>query len=283
MRAELFQQTDYPALQAAIRPTIEKNVCDQALLRTKEWRTFGKKTRRIAKRVQDDVEFFLVFTVLSQGLPFGLLNLPLMEETPSLTTDQRGRDVFPKTIDPATLSVDVQRFGGPVQEMKGFCDTLLNGGFRTLIVDLRKNGGGGLDSALPFGECIATYTVDAGNFVTNTRAGRVSRPPTSASFKGLPIAQERTTEAFSEALKPPEGRDLVRYPGSDAFKGKVHILTSDKNASTCEPIVDALQRTGRATIAGENTAGAMLSAALFREQGKNQLFLPIADYCKADL
>lgn len=279
----LFQQTDYAALYAALRSTIERNIYDQALLRTREWRTFDKKTSKIAKRMQDDVEFFLGFTVLSQGLPFSHLNLMLMEETPSFTTDPSGRNVFLKAIDASTLYMDVQSFGGSAQEMQGICDTLLNGGFRTLIVDLRKNGGGGLDSALPFGECIATDTVDAGYFVTNRWASRVSRPPTSASFQELPIAQERTTEAFIEALKTTEGRHLVLYPRSDAFRGKVYILTSDKTASTCEPIVDALKRTGRATIVGENTAGAMLSAALFRVQGKYHLFLPIADYYNADL
>ena len=76
---------------------------------------------------------------------------------------------------------------------------------------------------------------------------------------------------------------MVLYPHTNAFKGNVYILTSNKTASTCEPIVDALKRSGRATIVGENTAGAMLSAAMFQVSGKYHLFLPIADYYNADL
>lgn len=282
-KSGLFQKTDYAALYAALRSTIEKNIYDRALLKTKEWNTFDKKMDRIAKRVKDDVEFFFGFSVLSQELPFSHLNLLLLEETPSLAADTSERNVFLKVIDPTTLYMDVQSFGGSTQEMDAICDTLLKGGFRTLIVDLRKNGGGGLDSALPFGECFAMDTVDAGYFVTNTWASKVTRPPSAAAFKDLPIAQERTTEAFIEALKTSEGRHLVLYPHTNAFKGNVYILTSNKTASTCEPIVDALKRSGRATIVGENTAGAMLSAAMFQVSGKYHLFLPIADYYNADL
>jgi len=282
-KSGLFQRTDYVALHAAMRSTIEANIYDQALLKTKAWRRFDKKSTRMAKRVKDDVEYFFGFSVLSQQLPFSHLNLLLMEETPSLRPDADERYVTIKSIDEGTAYMDVQSFGGSAQEMDSICAIVLNGGFRTLIVDLRKNGGGGLDSALPFGECIATATVDAGYFVTNSWASKVNRPPVPEAFTTLPIAQERTTEAFIEALKTSDGRHLVLHPRPDAFKGKVYILTSNKTASTCEPIVDALKRSGRATIVGENTAGAMLSATLFKVEGKFHLFLPIADYYNAEL
>ena len=282
-KSGLFQRPDYSELYTALRTTIEQNIYDQALLETKEWRTFDKKTNRIAKRVQDDLEFFFGFSVFAQELPFSHLNFLLMEETPSLAADTSERNVFIKAIDETTAYMDVQSFAGSREEMDAICDTLLNGGFHTLIVDLRENGGGGLDSALPFGECIATDTVDAGYFVTNSWARQASRPPGPAAFKDLPISQERTTEAFINALKASEGRHLVLYPREDAFRGKVYILTSNKTASTCEPIVDALKRSGRATIVGETTAGAMLSATVFQVTGKYHLFLPIADYYNAEL
>ena len=282
-KSGLFQRPDYSELYTALRTTIERNIYDQALLKTKEWRTFEKKTNRIAKRVQDDLEFFFGFSVFAQELPFSHLNFLLMEETPSLAADTSERNVFIKAIDGTTAFMDVQSFAGSREEMDAICDTLLNGGFHTLIVDLRENGGGGLDSALPFGECIATDTVDAGYFVTNTWASKAARPPDAAAFKDLPISQERTTEAFIDGLKASEGRHLVLYPREDAFRGKVYILTSNKTASTCEPIVDALKRSGRATIVGETTAGAMLSATVFQVTGKYHLFLPIADYYNAEL
>lgn len=282
-KADLFQRTDYVQLNTALRATIETNIYDRALLGTKAWRTFDKKIRRIAKRVQDDVEFYFGFSVLSQQLPFSHLNLLLMEETPSLVPDPDEQYVSIEAIDDATAYMDVQSFGGSKTEMDSICGILLTGGYRTLIVDLRENGGGGLDSALPFGESIATDTVDAGYFTTNRWASRVNRPPAPEAFTALPIAQERTTKAFIEALKTSEGRHLVLVPRADAFRGKVYILTSNRTASTCEPIVDALKRSGRATIVGETTAGAMLSAALFQVSGKYHLFLPIADYYNADL
>lgn len=282
-KSGFFQRTDYRALYAEMRATIGGHIYDRGIIVSKSWLTFDNKMTRIAKRVQDDVEFFLGFSVYAQGLPFSHLNLLLMEETPSLTPDPAERYVSIKAIDATTAYMDVQSFGGTTQEMDSICAIVLNGGFRTLIVDLRENGGGGLDSALPFGECIATDTVDAGYFVTDAWASRVSRPPAAAAFTGLPVVQERTTEAFIEVLKTSEGRHLVLHPRPDAFQGKVYILTSSRTASTCEPIVDALKRSGRATIVGENTAGAMLSATVFKVTGKYHLFLPIADYYNAEL
>lgn len=60
------------------------------------------------------------------------------------------------------------------------------------------------------------------------------------------------------------------------------MLTSGKTASTCEPIVYALKKHQLATIVGQTTAGAMLSAAFFQVYGKYYLFLPIADYYTSD-
>lgn len=282
-QADLFQSTDYGALYAKLRETIQANIYDQALLDTKAWRTFDKKSTRLAKRAQDDVEYFFGTSILVQGLPFSHLNLLFMEETPSLAADPNERNVSIRMIDSTTAYMDVESFGGSAQEMDSICSILLSGGSSTLIVDLRKNGGGGLDSALPFGECIATDTMDAGYFVTNSWASKVTRPPAPAAFATLPISRERTTEAFIEGLKTSEGRHLVLSPRKDGFKGKVYILTSTRTASTCEPIVDAFKRSGRATIVGENTAGAMLSATIFKVEGKYHLFLPIADYYNADL
>ncbi|MGV3638569.1 MAG: S41 family peptidase [Flavobacteriales bacterium] len=281
-RSGLYEPTDHAVLYTALRSTITANIYDRALLRTKEWRTFDRKVTRLAKKAQDDVEFFFGFSVYAQGLPFSHLNLLMMEETPTLRPDPAERNVTLKAMDGATAYMDVKSFGGSAQEMDSICTVLLNGGFQTLIVDLRENGGGGLDSALPFGESIATDTVDAGYFVTNSWASKVTKPIGPGSFSGLPIAQERTTEAFIEALKTSEGEHLELYPRPDAFQGKLYILTSNRTASTCEPIVDALKRSGRATIVGENTAGAMLSATLFHVSGKYHLFLPIADYYNAE-
>jgi len=62
----------------------------------------------------------------------------------------------------------------------------------------------------------------------------------------------------------------------------MYILTNGNTASTCEPIVYVLKESERATIIGEKTAGAMLSATLFDIYGKYKLFLPIADFYTYD-
>lgn len=79
-----------------------------------------------------------------------------------------------------------------------------------------------------------------------------------------------------------EGRKLVVSPGNTVFKARIYVLTSQKTASTCEPIVYALKSNKLATIVGEKTAGAMLSSSPFYLKDNFTLILPLADYYTVD-
>src|SRR5690606_31447505 len=99
----------------------------------------------------------------------------------------------------------------------------------------------------------------------------------------LPVAIPQTTAEFIEDLKSGEGAKLVfAKPDNKVFSGNLYILTNGNTGSTCEPLVYVLKHNKRATIIGENTAGAMLSASYFDISGKYKLVLPIADFYTYD-
>ena len=75
---------------------------------------------------------------------------------------------------------------------------------------------------------------------------------------------------------------VFKKPSNPVFTGKLYILTNGNTASTCEPIAYALKSTKKATIIGERTRGAMLSASPFVVSGKYLLMLPVGDFYTHD-
>jgi len=71
-------------------------------------------------------------------------------------------------------------------------------------------------------------------------------------------------------------------PVKKKFEGEIYILTNKYTASTCEPIVYALQQQGLATVIGEKTAGAMLNSETFDLINGFCVVIPTADYYTSD-
>ncbi len=125
-------------------------------------------------------------------------------------------------------------------------------------------------------------SLNVGYFVTNKWYFEKEKTKGPMDFSRLPVTDAVTTTAFIEELKHTIGQQLIIAPGEKTFKGNVYILTSKITDSTCEPIVYALKKNKLATIVGERTAGAMLSAAIFHISDKYYISLPIADYYTFD-
>jgi C-terminal processing protease CtpA/Prc len=178
--------------------------------------------------------------------------------------------------------LDIKSFGGLSDEIDSIFNIILNKNYKNLIIDLRNNSGGGLNSAISFGEYISNRELNAGFFVTNNWYRDSNNKNDTLNFSRIPVTSATSTSTFIEELKHTIGKQLVIAPGKKTFKGKVYILTSNKTASTCEPIIYALKKNKLATVVGERTAGAMLSASIFRVSDKYYIFLPIADYYTSD-
>ncbi|NCA85305.1 MAG: hypothetical protein EOM83_06990 [Clostridia bacterium] len=275
-----FRQ-NYQKINERIIDTLAANIYNPDLLQTKQWKRFDKNLDKVSKRALDDLEYFFGFGLHSQKLPFSHLNLFLFAEPPDLIAESGAKYLFLKELTPETAYLNVTSFGGSAGEMDSIFEMILKNNYRDLIIDLRSNGGGGLESAIPFGAYLCDEPLDAGYFVTN-KWYQHYQAGDSPDFGNIQVTTATTTAAFIQELKHSPGKQLIITPAENTYKGNVIVLTSGKTASTCEPIVYALKKHQLATIVGQTTAGAMLSAAFFQVYGKYYLFLPIADYYTSD-
>lgn len=118
----------------------------------------------------------------------------------------------------------------------------------TLIIDARKNGGGGLDEMnLLFRELYAQpttlVTMDIRQAVEEKHGTPFGDDPTMQKIAGPATVIRREHRVFPAATPGPLAR------------AKVYLLTSKKTFSAAEHLSLALKRTGRATLVGETTGG----------------------------
>jgi hypothetical protein len=273
---------DYTDLAQQIIDTTSKYIYDNSILEGHKWKKFEKKLTKIASIAVDDAEMFFGVNLLSPTLPFTHFYLLLSSQTnENLLMESASGNVLWKEIDDKTAYVDIKNFGGEAKEMDSVFLQILEHSYQNLIVDLRKNPGGGLQAGLAFGKYVCPKEINAGYFVTNKWFSK-HKGDQNLEFDSFLAAKSKTTNEFIEELKSSEGKKLVFTPGNIVFKGNIYVLTSHNTASTCEPIVYALKSNKLATIVGEKTAGVMLSAAPFCLKDNYTLMLPLADYYTVD-
>lgn len=273
---------DYTGLAQQLLDTTRRYIYDKSLLERRGWKKFERKLTKIAGKAADDAEMFFGVNMQCSALPFSHFNLILLSQAELNTLDEPSSgNITWKEIDPRTAYVEIKSFGGEAKEMDSIFLQIMEHPYHNLIVDLRDNPGGGIQAGLAFGKYTCPLELNAGYFVTNQFYAN-HQTNQNAALENLPATKSRTTMEFIQELKSSEGRKLVVSPGNTVFKARIYVLTSQKTASTCEPIVYALKSNKLATIVGEKTAGAMLSSSPFYLKDNFTLILPLADYYTVD-
>lgn len=272
---------DYNYLYSKIIEITNENIYSKSIIQTKEWNKFQKELKKTFENVQDDVELFFGFQMLSPKPPFSHYNLLLLKKETNFENDSEiQKTVIYKKENENTSYLKIKNFGSSQNELANIFPKIIKDNPKNLIIDLRDNGGGGIEAGFEFGKHIMSSTTEIGYFTTN----KLQNTGFDIDlFKKLPIAEPQTTDEFIENLKQGKGAKLIfKNANTPVYLGNLYILTNSNTASTCEPIVYVLKESERATIVGEKTAGAMLSATLFDIYEKYKLILPIADFYTYD-
>lgn len=274
---------DYKDLYPKMMEITKNNIYSKPILQTKEWRQYQKQLKKTLNKVQDDVELLFGFRMLSPKAPFSHYNLQILKEEANFENEndtETKKTVTYKKENVNTTYLKIKNFETSQNELANIFPKIIKDNPKNLIIDLRDNLGGGIEAAFEFGKHIMSGTTQIGYFTTN----RLQNTDFDIDLlKKLPVAKPQTTDEFIKTLKQGKGAKLIfKNKNTPVYLGNLYILTNGYTASTCEPLVYVLKESKRATIVGENTAGAMLSATLFDIYGKYKLFLPIADFYTYD-
>lgn len=279
-------QQDYRRFYPMLIQTVSQNIYSKSELQTTEWRQFEKDLEKVCERAKDDIEFYFGVNMLTQKLPFSHLMLTLTTDLPGDSPESQASESDPSSVilekrDAHTAYLKIKNFSSSAEELEKVLPQIVSDtACRNLIVDLRNNGGGGISAAFAFAKYIVDKDIEVGYFVTNKFQYSGFDPK---SFATLPLLQPQSTHEFGMYLRNNPGARLVfRKSNTPVFTGNLYVLTNNRTGSTCEPIVYALKSGGKATIIGENTAGAMLSASPYVLSGKYVLMLPVADFYTRD-
>jgi len=275
-------RNDYKYLYPIIIKTIQDHIYSKEALQNEQWEKGKKEIEDLCQAAYDDIELIIGFGMLSQKLPFTHLSLVIAKDV----SDEDGEETTTKSVifeekNAAVAYLKIKNFSTSTQELAEILPNIVKKpAYTNLIIDLRDNGGGGIDAAFELAKYIVNEDMEVGYFVTNKLQYTGYQPEL---FKTLPSLQPKSTEEFGKDLRRLPGVKLVfKKPANPVFDGKLFILTNRRTGSTCEPMVYALKKTAKALIIGENTYGGMLAASSYNLSDKYNLMVPIADFYTYD-
>lgn len=274
---------NYPEIVSEALDTAKSRIYNRDELETKEWKDFEKTIKKKSGKFKDDVELVFAFYYYASKLPFSHFNLVRIEEdTTREARANRSQNLFLEEKSPETALLTIESFGGTAGEVDSVFSVIIDKGYNNLIVDLRNNAGGTVEAGLTFASKVLDTTLIGGFFLTQKWFNDNEEIPGKDQLEEFPVFSEASYDLIIEGIHNKKGLLLKVKPSKPTFNGNLYIITNERTASTCEPIVHGLKAAGRATIVGKTTAGAMLNGERFDLKSGFSVFVPTADYYTVD-
>ena len=282
---------DYPALAVALVGAIRGTIFDPALLEREEYRRFFQELHARFARARDDLDAVASFQALKPSLGISHLEFirnPRIAATPldSIIAGASGADPsrfvrlsFPA---PGVAFLRVTRWDRVHDAVGAAFVRIDSAGAPFLILDIRGNPGGDASAVAPLRHLVRD-TVPVGAFAGRRWYAANGGPPRPQDFGRIPRLPSTGAPAdLIRALREHGAVLGVAVPREPRYAGTVFLLTDRGTASASEPLAHALKEWGLATLIGERTAGAMLTA-LPQPLGDGWIaVVPEADYVPAD-
>lgn len=254
---------------------IKDNIYNPMILREKEWRQFNKNLKKTYNKSKDDLDAFVSFRMQKSKLKTSHVYI-----FPKLKMEKEHRSQFKfSKIDERTSKLQFDGFS--LQDVDSINHCLSNIKTQNLIIDLRDCSGGDFSSILLASHFIKEEKY-VGYFLGNKYYQTTQNLPTKEQLSLLKPFEGKTISDIHKAVET-EGIVLAKAkPTLPFYGGKIWVLTNEDTASACEPFVEFMKTNKLATIVGEKTSGAMLSAKAFDINENYELYLPIGNYYTID-
>jgi hypothetical protein len=285
-----FKQTiakpDYHKVFSQLLDTLQQYLFNKSYLDSSSWHSFKSTLKQFAFFLQDDLEVMGAINREMRRLPFTHCSFTRSSyHVFSQMINKQFSGVRPieyKLLNKKTAYLKITSFNGDGSNIAAQMETIIKQRTPNLIIDLRGNSGGGGGAVLQLVKYLSPVFLPAGALVTSRWFETIKRPPVLADYHQFFTFSKGSTLELIEAIKNNIGVVLAVIPSPRQYKGRVYLLTDSRTASACEPLVYALKQRGCATVVGEKTAGAMLSAGVFWLDSGYVLSLPVADYYTYD-
>jgi hypothetical protein len=279
--------TNYVDVVAAINKTMRAYHYDPAELNTPEYRRVEAAVTALANTVSSDEALVSEFRKIWERGPFSHVTLGVAQQSAEDVADYLdtmriggGGAQLTWRGDVAILTVNTMMGLDTIEEIDAAYEEIAQRGASGLVIDLRENGGGAF-AVRPLVSHLLTQPFDAGGFVSQPWNAVHRRELGGADLVAVDPWEGWSIKAFWADVQTNAVTRINFAPAEPHFDGPVYVLTSKRTASAAELATDVLRGANRASIVGENTAGAMLSQKIYDIPGGFHLSLPIADYYSA--
>jgi hypothetical protein len=267
--------TTYPQTVAKMLSLTEAHLYDRNFLASKNWLNFKDKITQNSKVAEDELEIQVGFIAIAKDFPFTHYNVIINGPK----TTEAIADNFTLTEKSSqTAILKIKAFEGGRHQIDSLIKVIASKKYTNLIIDLRDNGGGDNQTALPLMDFISPVPVYGGFFANRSWYDKFNRQPTSADYSLFNLFTGRTLDEFYKFVETGYGTYIKSIPSTKHFNGKLYVLTNQRTASTCEILLIGLKENKLATIVGKKTAGAALSGKKYAVNERFSLFIPIANY-----
>ena len=275
------------ALLDKVFEILEKNVANPAWVESKTYFDFKEDLYSDKVMKMSGEDFLAYFQQKRHQLDFSHLSLYSTKKVKKAGTSDTKQKAEPaiswKELSEEVAYLRVRTFSTNAEPMVKILSEIGTDRYDHLIIDLRDNGGGSLDSPVVLGRFLIQESIDTGVYLSRSWFEKNQRSATTEDIARFPFLKEFTYQAIMKMYSTTDGFRVV-LPSHDqpVFKGKIYVLVNSNTASACEPLIDLFQKYKVAALVGTKSAGAMLSGQAFKVNEDYSVFLPISDYLTAD-
>jgi hypothetical protein len=264
---------NYPALVNQIINLTEEHIYSPKILSSNKWKNFKTTLLANSSKMKDNFELQIGFLAIARDFSFSHYYISKHK-----TGIDASNNVNLIERNSKTVVLEIKAFEGKRELMDSIIRILDGKQYENLIIDLRNNGGGDVETAVPLMEFIESKETIVGIFPNSKWYKENNRFPTQDEYAKFNEFNTGTLEAFYQKAEAGYGVFLKCMPSKSHFKGKVFVLTNKNTGSTSEVVASAFQENKLATIVGQKTAGGVLSAKVFNLNADFDILIPQNDY-----
>lgn len=283
---------DYRAVTANAQRAITDLVYDPAIPRRPNFEEFFRQFDEAGARAHDDLDLVGSFIALKPLL--GISHFEFIRNPKIAVTPLDSLLAGDPSVDPSKLVtwqtygqgavgyLYVRRWDRVTPYVERAFERMDSAKTKVMILDIRGNRGGDATSMVPLMHLFRDTTY-VGGFVGRPWYAAHDRPPTDAELRRFPVMTNETeAKSLLDHVRTEGGTYGRLPPRAPRFDGPVFLLIDGNSGSASEPLAHVLKSTHRATVIGERTPGAMLTA-LPHPLGEGFIMtIPEADYYAAD-